>query len=110
MLSQLATADPVVHRFERWARENLPDFSMAAAAAAVGAGERTLQRRVSRVLGKTPIGFVRELRVERAIHLLRTTDDSLDEVAVQVGYEESVTLRTLLRKKTGQTVRQLRAS
>ncbi len=104
----LAHADPIVERFEQWARHHLQSFSIAEASRAAGASERTLERRVRAVLGKTPLAYVQDLRVELAIHGLRTTKDSLEEIASSVGYEDGVTLRTLLRKKTGRTVRQLR--
>ena len=66
----LAHADPVVERFERWARRQLAHgFSLAEAAAAVGASERTLARRLHHVLGKTPLSYFQDLRIERAVHL-----------------------------------------
>lgn len=106
----LAHADPVVERFEAWARDALSaPFSLAAAARAVGTSQRTLSRRLQRVLGKSPVAYVQELRVERAVHLLRTTAASVDAIAAEVGYSDGVTLRTLLRRKTGYGVRELRA-
>jgi transcriptional regulator GlxA family with amidase domain len=51
---------------------------------------------------------VRDLRVERAIHQLQTTDSSLDDIAAAVGYGDGVTLRALLRQRTGRGVRELR--
>ena len=108
MSDHLAHADPIVVRFERWARANLAGFSMAAAAKAVGASERTIERRVRAVLGASPVSFVRDLRVEQAVHRLQTSDASLDEIAAAVGYGDGVTLRALLRAKTGRGVRELR--
>lgn len=105
----LAHADPIVERFERWARGALSSpLSLAEAARAVGTSQRTLTRRMQRVLGKSPVAYVQDLRVERAVHLLRTSDASVDEIAAEVGYSDAVTLRTLLRKKTGRGVRDLR--
>lgn len=108
MSDHLAHADPIVERFERWARNHLCEFTMASAARAVGASERTLERRLRKVLGQTPIAFVRRLRVERALFLLETTDGSVERIAEIVGYSDGVTLRTLLREKTGLGIRQLR--
>ena len=108
MVDHLAHADPLVERFERWARDHLQDFDMASAARAVGASERTLERRLRKVLDRTPIAFVRGLRVERALYLLETTDDSAEEIAEAVGYGDGVTLRTLLRQTMGMGIRQLR--
>jgi transcriptional regulator GlxA family with amidase domain len=105
----LAHADPVVERFERWARHQLAKgFSLSDAARAVGASERTLARRLRSVLGKTPLSYFQDLRVERAVHLLRTGADSVDRIATQIGYADGVTLRTLLRRKLGKGVRELR--
>lgn len=106
----LAHADPLVERFEAWARRHLAGFTLEDAARGVGASERTLQRRIRTVLGRSPLSYVQDLRVEAAIHRLRTTKDSLDQIASAVGYGDAVTLRTLLRKKTGRGVRELRAA
>jgi len=107
----LAHADPMIERFERWARANLGQgFSLSAAAQAVGASERTLARRLQRVLGKTPLSYFQDLRVERAVHLLKTGRASVDAIASEVGYVDGVTLRTLLRKKLGRGVRELRGA
>jgi len=106
----LAHADPVVERFEAWARQNLSrGFSLGEAAQAVGASERTLARRLRSVLGNSPLSYFQDLRIERAVHLLRTGSDSVDRIAAQIGYADGVTLRTLLRRKLGRGVRELRA-
>jgi transcriptional regulator GlxA family with amidase domain len=106
----LAHADPMVERFEAWARHNLArGFSLGEAAHAVGSSERTLARRLRSVLGKSPLSYFQDLRIERAVHLLRTGSDSVDRIAAQIGYADGVTLRTLLRRKLGRGVRELRA-
>ena len=81
MPDHLAHADPLVERFEHWARRHLTDFTLAEAARKVGASERTLERRIRAVLGKTPLSYVQDLRVEMAVHRLRTTKESIEEIA-----------------------------
>ncbi|MEP6934393.1 MAG: helix-turn-helix domain-containing protein [Nitrospirota bacterium] len=106
----LAHTDPCVERFERWARRQLPHgFSLSEAARAIATSKRTLARRLQSVLGKSPLAYFQDLRVERAVHLLQTSNASVDQIAVQVGYADGVTLRTLIRRKTGRGVRELRA-
>lgn len=106
----LAHADPLVERFESWARQQLGGaFSLADAARAVGASERTLARRLRSVLGKTPLSYFQDLRVERAVHQLRTGRASVDQIAANVGYADGVTLRALLRRRLGRGVRELRS-
>jgi transcriptional regulator GlxA family with amidase domain len=62
------------------------------------------------VLGKTPLSYFQDLRVERALHLLRTGTESVDQIAARIGYADGVTLRSLLRRKLGRGVRELRSS
>jgi transcriptional regulator GlxA family with amidase domain len=105
----LAHTDPIVRNFERWARERLMEgFSLDEAAQAVGASKRTLARRLHDVLGKSPLAYFQDLRVEHAVHLLKTTNLGVEHIAAKVGYADGVTLRTLLRRKLGCGIRELR--
>ena len=108
IVDQIAHDDPAVTKFERWTREHLTTFSLTDAAKAVGMSERTLQRHVQRVLGRSPIAYVQDLRVSKAIHMLQTTDETIDEIARVVGYKEGGTLASLLRRKTGMGLKALR--
>jgi transcriptional regulator GlxA family with amidase domain len=111
LVDHLAHSDALVERFERWARGRLSDgFSLDDAAAAAGASKRTLARRMQAVLGKSPLSYFQELRVERAVHLLKTTNQSVEEIAARVGYADGVTLRTLLRRRIGQGIKEIRRS
>jgi transcriptional regulator GlxA family with amidase domain len=111
LTDHLVHADPLVERFERWARARLAhEFSLDEAAKAVAASKRTLARRMHAVLGRSPLSYVQSLRVEHAVHLLKTSQDSVDEIAAQVGYADGVTLRTLLRRELGYGVREIRRS
>jgi transcriptional regulator GlxA family with amidase domain len=101
--------DPLVERFERWARTRLAHgFSLDEAAKAVATSKRTLARRMETVLGKSPLSYFQSLRVERAVHLLKTGNESVDEIAARVGYADGVTLRTLLRRHLGYGIREIR--
>jgi transcriptional regulator GlxA family with amidase domain len=109
LTDHLLHADPIVQKFERWARARLAEgFSLDEAAQAVGASKRTLARRMESVLGKSPLSYFQSLRVERAVHLLKTRNASVDEVAAQVGYSDGATLRTLLRRRLNAGVREIR--
>jgi len=105
----VAHTDKMVERFEQWARANISHgFSLNDAARAIGTSERTLSRRLKSVLGKSPLAYVQGLRVERAVHLLQTTNESVERISEQVGYADGATLRGLLRTKLGRGVRELR--
>lgn len=108
--NHLAQADPLIQRFERWARDNLKEgFSLQQAADALATSARTLQRRCEAVLGKSPLSYFQDLRVERAQALLRGSGLDIDAIAAEVGYVDGATLRTLLRERLGRGVRELRA-
>lgn len=108
IVDQIAHNDPAVRRFERWSRANLATFKMSDAARATGMSERTLQRHVRRVLGRSPIAYVQDLRISKAIHRLQTSDATIDQIAEEVGYRDGGTLATLLRRKTGLGLKSLR--
>jgi transcriptional regulator GlxA family with amidase domain len=109
LTDHLAHSDPIVQRFEKWARARLADgFSLDAAARAVGASKRTLARRMQSGLGRSPLSYFQTLRVERAVHLLKTDQASLDDIAARVGYADAATLRMLLRRRLHLGVREIR--
>jgi transcriptional regulator GlxA family with amidase domain len=106
----LAHADPLVQRFDRWVRERLAtEITLDAVADALATSKRTLSRRLDDVLGKTPFSHIQDLRIERAVHLLKTSKESVDRIAEQVGYADGAALRTVLRKRLGKGIRELRA-
>jgi transcriptional regulator GlxA family with amidase domain len=105
----LAHADPLIERFERWARNNLSSgFSLPDAAEAIAVTPRTLQRRTEAVLGKSPLDFFQDMRVERAQHLI-SLGHNMEAIADAVGFSDSASLRKLLRRRLGRGVRDLRA-
>jgi transcriptional regulator GlxA family with amidase domain len=109
LTDHLIHSDPLVQHFERWARARLAQgFSLDEAAAAVACSKRTLARRMESVLGKTPLAYFQSLRVERAVHLLKTSDASVDQIAGRVGYRDGTTLRILLRRRLGLGVKEIR--
>jgi transcriptional regulator GlxA family with amidase domain len=109
LTDHLIHSDPIVQRFEAWARARLTHgFSLDDAARAVGSSKRTLARRMQSVLGKSPLSYFQCLRLERAVHLLKTSSASVEEVAARVGYTEGATLRALLRRRLNVGVREIR--
>jgi len=111
LTDHLVHSDAIVQRFEHWARARLNrGFSLDDAAKAVGSSKRTLARHMQAVLGKSPLSYFQSLRVERAVHLLKTSSESVDEIAVRVGYTEGSILRILLRRRLGVGIKEIRRS
>lgn len=108
--NHLAQADPLITRFEKWAREHLKEgFSLQGAAKALAMSPRSLQRRCEAVLGKSPLAYFQDLRVERAQSLIHGSGLDIEAIAAEVGYDDGATLRALLRRRLGRGVRELRA-
>src|SRR5215472_13803449 len=107
--SHLAGTDPTVTAFERWARGHVAEpLQISGVAAAIGVSERTLQRITAAVLGMSPTEFLQEIRLDEATFLLRTTSQTVDAVAAAVGYQNTSTLRALVRRRRGTTISALR--
>ena len=75
----------------------------------MGQSPRTFSRRVTSATGLSPVQFLQQLRVERAIELIETTMLPFEEVAYRVGYSDPSTLRGLIRRGAGVGPRELRA-
>jgi transcriptional regulator GlxA family with amidase domain len=61
---------------------------------------RSFDRRFRSAVGEAPSRYLQKIRVEKAKQLLETTDDSIDEILVRVGYEDERSFRRLFRSLT----------
>ena len=68
-----------------------------------GLGQRTLLRRFRKAIGDSPIMYLQRLRIEAARRQLELSRDSIDEIAWQVGYEDSSSFNRLFKRITGMT-------
>ena len=99
VMDHLNHNDGLVLAFEQQARAHLGEaLDVQELATAIGTSRRTLERRTQAALGMSPLALVQRLRTERAVHLLRTTAQSVEQIAPQVGYANASTLRSLLRR------------
>ena len=68
-----------------------------------GLPKRTFDRRFKAATGYAPLSYVQSLRIEEAKQLLETGADPIEEVARQVGYEDTASFRRLFRRFVGMT-------
>jgi transcriptional regulator GlxA family with amidase domain len=78
-------------------------------ARATATSTRTLARRLEKALGTTPQRFAQRLRIARAVQLLETTQESVDEIAARVGYADPAAFRRIFRRESGESPRERRA-
>ncbi len=83
-------------------------WNVAGLARRVGMSEGHFHRRVRALYGRAPMLLVRQLRLERAADLLRTSSASLADIATAVGYGTGFALSNAMRRQLGSRPRQLR--
>ena len=79
---------PFLERLRMSIHENLgdSDYSVEQLAADMGLSRAQLYRKVKVLTGRTPVDIIRLNRLNRAKHLLETTDLSISEIAYSVGF------------------------
>ncbi len=99
----------VVRHTEAWLAENFREpHAVAAAVVACGIPERSLKRRFKAATGTTLISYVQNLRIEDAKRLLESAEKPFDDIARDLGYENTAFFRRLFKRCTGLTPGQYR--
>jgi transcriptional regulator GlxA family with amidase domain len=102
-------ADSVVRRCEQWLKENYRDSSAimhVVEQASIPA--RTLKRRFKAATGSTLIEYLQNLRIEEAKRLLEAGQMPVDDISIEVSYEDPSFFRRLFKRLTGLTPSQYR--
>ena len=68
-----------------------------------GVPERSFKRRFTSATGRAPIDYVQSLRVELAKRRLEQSDQAIDAVSWDVGYEDAAAFRRLFKRLVGVT-------
>ena len=68
-----------------------------------GLTARTFARRFRAATGYLPMGYVHALRIEEAKQLIETEAVNIDDVGLEVGYEDPTFFRRLFKRQTGLT-------
>ena len=102
-------ADSVVRTCEQWLGEHFQaNDAIKQVVDLSGIPQRTLKRRFKTATGTTLIDYLQNLRVEEAKRLLETGQIAVDEISVEVGYEDPSFFRRLFKRRTGLTPSQYR--
>ena len=101
--------DAVITRCQLWAAEHYREPSPVAAMTRIsGLSERSFVRRFQQATGLSPLQYVHHVRLEEAKQLLEATDDPVEAVAEQVGYEDAGYFARLFKREVNLTPAQYR--
>lgn len=102
-------ADSVVKACEQWLAEHYrQNGAIQRVVERANIPERTLKRRFKAATGTTLIDYLQNLRIEEAKCLLENEQTPVDEISVDVGYEDPSFFRSLFKRRTGLTPSQYR--
>jgi transcriptional regulator GlxA family with amidase domain len=97
-------SDAMIRVAQKWLIYNAyqPNAILGASQVA-GLASQTFNRRFKKATGCTPIAYIQNLRIEGAKVKLETTENSVDDIGVAVGYNDSSSFRLLFKRITGLT-------
>ena len=90
--------DMVLKAQETMEKEYSKITSIEEIANTIGMSRRSLERRFKAATGETPLKYLHRLRVEAAKRIIETSNSSFDEIAYQVGYENTGYFRKIFTK------------
>lgn len=105
----LAARNPPVRRALEAMHSSLAhDWTLDRLAEVAGMSRTVFASRFRTTLGETPVGYLRRLRVQRAMGLLSATDAPLASIATRVGYQDAFGFSKVFKRVTGSSPRDFR--
>lgn len=74
----------------------------------VGLSRSALAERFRAAMGDTPLNHLRTLRMQKALQLLSDTRQTLEQIALAVGYQDAFGFSKVFKRTTGQSPREFR--
>jgi transcriptional regulator GlxA family with amidase domain len=101
--------DAVIARCQVWIADHYRQAAPVAAMAKLsGLPERSFKRRFAQATGLAPLEYVHTLRLEEAKQMLEATEEPIEAVANEVGYEDAGFFARLFRREVNLTPGQYR--
>ena len=101
--------DPVISRCQEWAAMNYQVESPVTQMVALsGLPERTFKRRFTQATGMSPLEYVHVLRLEEAKQMLQASNEPIEAIAMEVGYQDTSFFGRLFRRKVALSPAQYR--
>ena len=93
----------LVEKATKYIEDNLSrtDLTVEDLSSAMSMSRTNLYKKLLRITGKTPLDFIRTIRLKRAAQLLRESQLSVSEIAYMVGYNNQRYFSTSFQKEFG---------
>lgn len=102
LLTSTEHGDPTVIKVQKWLEQHLTEpVDYDGLAATFAMSRRSMERRFRRATGVTPLGYVQQLRVEKAKYLLEEGGRTFSQITYDVGYEDISFFRKIFIRLTG---------
>lgn len=102
LIQNVDHGDAVMAQSQQWIADNYQQSDIVTALVnQSGLPKRTFDRRFKAATGYSPLAYIQALRIEEAKQMLETTDEPIDVIARQVGYEDGASFRRLFRRLAG---------
>ena len=102
VLSETAD-DKLLHKAIEYVEKNMerPEFSVEELSREMGMSRATLYKKLLEITGKTPVEFIRIVRLKRAAQLLVTDQLTISEIAFRVGFNYPKYFRQYFKEEFG---------
>ncbi|MEJ2388364.1 MAG: helix-turn-helix domain-containing protein [Chromatiaceae bacterium] len=101
--------DAVIARCQTWIAEHYAEPAPVAAMVRLsGLPERSFKRRFQQATGMAPLDYVHTLRLEEAKQMFEATDQPIEAIANEVGYEDAGFFSRLFKRNVNLTPAQYR--
>jgi AraC family transcriptional regulator len=107
---QQRTTDPLMHEAAAYIQQHAceTELSMQQLSRNIGLSASQLTRRFQSTFASTPVEYATQIRLQKARRLLLETLHTLDDIAVQCGYQNGFYFSRLFTKKMGVTPSEFR--
>ena len=103
--------DAVAEKTRAWLSAHISEENLITRAATeVGMSESSMARRFKTAYRVSLIGYIQEVRIERAKDALEMSSLPIERISEQIGYRDSSYFRRLFKVKTGMTPKEYRKS